>query len=290
VSGTGPEIIGAAAILWPALRQTTPLVLAGLGGIFSERVGVINIALEGMMLVGAFVGMWAGQVYGLPWGLAAALVSGALLGLLHVLLTQRLRMNHVVSGVAINILALNATTFLVRRVFHQASPAREAKLPAMLPVGWFIAAAIVLPFVVHFLLYRTALGLRLRAVGESAESARMAGIRPLPLRIAGVVTSGILAAGAGAYLSMSQVGRFGDDMVAGRGFIALAAIICGRWTPLGTALACLAFGLCDALQFSLQGVVRLPGELLRTLPYLFTIAAATLVRPVPPAGLGKDEE
>lgn len=282
--------LSAVPLLLPALRQATPLALAGLGGIMSERVGVINIALEGMMLVGAFTGMWVAQAAGPGAGFAAALVGGGLLGLLHLFLTQRLRMNHIISGVAINILALASTTYLLRRIFNQGEPPRDANVPHGIPIGWFILAAIVLPFAMHFFLYRTRLGLRIRAVGESPESARMAGISPMPVRAIGVTLSGMFAAAAGAYLSMSQVGRFSDDMVSGRGFIALAAVICGRWTPLGAALAALAFGFFDSLQYQLQGTVNVPGELLRSLPYVFTIFAAMLLRPTPPASLGKSEE
>lgn len=279
-----------AVLLLPTLRQATPLILAGLGGLFSERVGIINIALEGMMLMGAFVGLWVGQSAGLAAGFLAALASGVLLGLLHLLLTQRLRMNHIISGVAINILAISATTFLLRRLFNQADPPREARLLETIPVAWFLLVALALPFLAHFVFYRTAFGLRLRAVGESPESARMAGLHPPGLRMAGVALSGLFAAMAGAYLAMAQVGRFTDDMVSGRGFIALAAVICGRWTPIGAALAALAFGFFDALQLHLQGTVKLPGEFLRSLPYLFTILAALLLRPTPPAALGREEE
>lgn len=277
------------SLLLLTLRQTTPLILAATGGILSERVGVINIALEGMMLTSAFAGMWAGQALGPGPGLLVALLSGGLLGLLHVFLTQRLHMNHVVSGAAINILAINATTFLLRRLFNQAEPPREALLPQALPVDGFILAGLLLPFVLHFVLYRTAFGLRLRAVGESPESARMAGISPIRMRLAGVVLSGVLAGLAGGYLSMAQVGRFSDDMVSGRGFIALAAVICGRWTPFGAALTALAFGFFDALQIHLQGTVKLPLEVLHSLPYLLTILAAMLVRPIPPAALGRED-
>jgi ABC-type uncharacterized transport system permease subunit len=290
MSGETTGLLAAIPLLLPTLRQATPLVLAGLGGIFSERVGVINIALEGMMLTGAFVGMWVGQVHGAFVGLLAALVSGAVLGLLHYVLTQRFKMNHVISGVAINILAVNATTFLLRRIFNQAEPRREARLEHTLHPSLFIIAAIVLPIVVHFVLNKTAFGLRLRAVGESPLSARMAGISTVKMRLTGVLLSGVMAAMAGAYLAVAQVGRFSDDMISGRGFIALAAVICGRWSPLGTALAALAFGFFDALQIKLQGTVKLPTELLQSLPYLGTILAAMLLKPTPPASLGKDEE
>ncbi len=284
------EYLGSIPLLLPALRQATPLVLAAMGGVISERAGVINIALEGMMVVGAFVGVWAAQGGGLIVGLAAALASGAVLGFLHLLFTQRLRMNHVVSGVAINILALAGCTYLLRMLFNQADPPREARVPHSIPVGWFILAAILIPFALHFLLYRTRFGLRLRAVGESPESARMSGISPSQLRFAVVVLSGILAASAGAYLALSQVGRFSDKMVSGRGFIALAAVIVGRWNPLGAAAAALVFGFFDSLQFQLQGNVEVPGELLRSIPYVFTILVAMMLRPRPPAALGREED
>jgi general nucleoside transport system permease protein len=284
--------------VWPAiiplivatLRQATPLLLAALGGICSERAGVINIALEGMMLTGAFVAVCAGQAVGLAGGLAAALLSGIAVGFIHYLFTQRLRVNHIVSGVAINLLAIHGTTYLYRRLYSQASPPRSSSLAHTLDPVLFTAAALFLTFAAWFVLYRTQLGLRIRAVGESPLSARMAGLRPDRLRLAGVLTSGVLAAAAGSYLSMAQLGRFSSDMVSGRGYVALAAVICGRWRPAGTLVAAVAFGLFDALQVSLQSVVRLPDELLLSLPYLLTILAAALLRPVPPAALGRDEE
>src|SRR2546423_11029645 len=180
-------------------------------------------------------------------------------------------MDQFISGGAGSIRAMPRTTSLLRRMFSQADPPREASVPTVIPPFWFILAALLLPFALHFLLNKTRFGLRLRALGESPESVRMAGISPTPLRVAGVMLSGILAAAGGAYLALSQVGRFSDDMVSGRGFIALAAVICGRWTPLGTALAALVFGVFDSLQFHLQGTGSRPPELLRSLPYVFTI-------------------
>jgi simple sugar transport system permease protein len=284
---------GGGVVLLPffvsALRQATPLVLAGLGGILSERVGVVNIALEGIMLIGAFVGICAGQAAGLWAGLGAALVSGLLIGLLHLMLVSRFRLNHVISGVAINILALQGTTYLLHVLYDHAEPVRTPVVTQTLPIGLFIGAAILLPFVFHFLLYRTAVGLRLRAVGESPESARMAGIDPARLRLLGVTLSGLLAALAGAYLSLSQNNRFSENMVSGRGFIALAAVICGRWTPLGMSGTALAFGFFDSLQYGLQGTVNVPTDFLQALPYVCTILAAMLLRPVPPAALGREE-
>ncbi len=278
---------GSAGLLLAGLALAAPLVLAALGGIMSERGGVVNIALEGMMLTGAFTGMWVGQVYGNAAGIGAALVSGLMLGILHYVLTQKLRLNHIISGVAINLLAVNATTYLVRAVFNVEG--REAKIASAIPVGAFVGLSALLVGVLHFVLYRTTFGLRLRCSGESAETARMAGVNPFRYRLYGLMLSGILAASAGAYLSMSQTTRFSDNMVNGRGFIALAAVVCGRWTPVGAALAALAFGFFDALQIQLQGRVQMPTEFLQMLPYLFTILAAMLLRSTPPAALGREE-
>ncbi|MGC8667241.1 MAG: ABC transporter permease [Chthonomonadales bacterium] len=268
------------------LRQSTPLILAAQGGILSERVGVINIALEGMMTMGAFTGMWAAQSWGSWAGLAAALVAGGSMGVLHFVLTQRFRMDHVISGVALNILAASATTYLMRCLFS----VREANVSHPISVGWFMLAAFVLPPALHLFMTRSRTGLRMRAVGESPEGARMAGINTYRMRVIGVTFSGIVAGGAGAYLSMAQVGRFSDGMVSGRGFIALAAVICGRWRPVEAAATALVFGAFDSLQYQLQGNVQLPGELLRSLPYIVTILVAMLIRTMPPAALGRSEQ
>jgi ABC-type uncharacterized transport system permease subunit len=275
------------ALLLAALALSVPLVLAALGGIFSERSGVVNIGLEGMMLTGAFVGMWVGQVHGVGAGIAAALASGLALGLLHYALTQRFGMNHIISGVAINLLAVNGTSYFLRVVFN--AEGRSANVEKAIPVGAFILLAVALVAAVQWTLNRTVFGLRLRAAGESAESSRMAGVSPLRYRLLGVLLSGALAALAGAYLSMSQTTRFSDNMVNGRGYIALAAVVCGRWRPVGAALAALAFGFFDALQIQLQGRIQIPTEFLQMMPYVFTILSALLLRPVPPADLGREE-
>ncbi|NLH98812.1 MAG: ABC transporter permease [Chthonomonadales bacterium] len=277
---------GFAILAAMSVRQACPLIIAALGGVMSERAGVVNIALEGIMLSGAFVGVWAGQAWGPAVGIMAALMIGAATGGAHLAFTQVLRMNHVVSGVAINLLALHASTFLLRAFFNQADPPRQAKLAETVSMGWFIAFAFMAPFALHLLLYHTAFGLRLRAVGESAARTRLAGVSAVGLRASAVVVSGMLAACAGAYLSMALVGRFTDDMVSGRGFIALAAVICGRWTPVGAMLTCCVFGFFDALQLQLQGTVAIPSEFLRVIPYVLTIVVALVIRSSPPADLG----
>lgn len=282
------------AFLSATLYSATPLTLAALGGVLSERAGVVNIALEGLILSGAFVGVWAGTVSA-PFGLAAALATGALLGLLHAFLTQRTRMDHVVSGLGINLLAAGTTRFLYLRLYP--SGVQIAGLPPQL----FLTLALILPFLVWLLLARTRFGLRLRAVGENPESARMAGIAPGPSRYAAVTLSGVLGALAGAYLSMAESHNFSSNMSAGKGYIALAAVIFGKWNPLGAAGGALFFGFFYALQTQLQisnihlnllGVEWSSPFLLDTLPYVMTLAALVSVigRAAPPAALGKDEE
>jgi ABC-type uncharacterized transport system permease subunit len=292
-----------------ALRLSTPLALAAMGGVLSERSGVVNIGLEGKMLLGAFVGWAAAVVLGNGWlGVLCGVAVGALLGGLHALLTQRFRADHVVSGMAVNLLAAGLTVFLLRRFFERppgASGVPEWHLGWLEPVpvlggllthqSPFVIIMLLLPLVLHGLLYHTMWGLRVRAAGESARKSRLAGINVLTTRYTCVILSGCLAALAGTYLSLSQLNVFTEGMSAGKGFIALAAVIFGRWTPLGAAAAALGFGFLDALQQRLQGEtlfgVRVPSELLLALPYLLTIVAlAGLVgRSIPPQDLGKEE-
>jgi simple sugar transport system permease protein len=281
------------AFVSATLYSATPLILAALGGVLSERAGVVNIALEGLMLAGAFVAVWAGASSGIV-GLLAALLVGGLLGLLHALLTQRTRMDHVVSGLGINLLAAGVTRYLTLRCFPDGI--RVNGLPGPL----FLTLALTLPFLVALLLWRTRFGLRLRAVGENPESARMAGIAPGPSRYTAVALSGVLAALAGAYLSLAESHTFTSNMSAGKGYIALAAVIFGKWNPLGAAGGALFFGFFYALQTQLQisgihasflGIEWTSPFLLDTLPYLMTLAALLSVvgRAVPPAALGQQD-
>lgn len=293
-----------------ALRLATPLALAAMGGILSERSGVVNIGLEGQMLMGAFVGWAAAVALGNGWlGVLCGMSAGALLGFLHALLTQRFRADHVVSGMAVNLFSAGLTVFLLRRFFEKppgASGVPEWGLQWLQPVPLlggllsqqspFVMLMLVLPFALHGLLYHTMWGLRVRAAGESARKSRLAGIQVVTTRYHCVMWSGALAALAGTYLSLSQLNVFTEGMSAGKGFIALAAVIFGRWTPLGATAAALGFGFLDALQQRLQGETlfgtRVPSEVLLSLPYLLTIIAlAGLVgRSIPPEDLGKQEE
>jgi simple sugar transport system permease protein len=283
------------ALFWATLYSATPLVLAAMGGVFSERSGVVNIALEGLVLTGAFVGVWAGQGSALV-GLAAAIAAGALMGLLHAYLTQNMRMNHVVSGLGINLLAAGTTRYLALRLF----PSEGVRIAGLSPQLFLILAAIM-PFITAFLLQRTRFGLRLRASGENSESVRMAGLSPVPSRYAGVVLSGVLAALAGAELSMADAHTFSSNMSAGKGYIALAAVIFGKWSPLGAALGALFFGFFYAVQTQMQisgvhlnalGIEWNSPFVLDCVPYLMTIAALVTVvgRSTPPAALGEEEQ
>ncbi|MGQ9488483.1 MAG: ABC transporter permease [Armatimonadota bacterium] len=292
-----------------ALRLATPLALAAMGGILSERSGVVNIGLEGQMLMGAFVGWAAAVALGNGWlGVLGGMTAGALLGLLHALLTQRFRADHVVSGMAVNLFSAGVTVFLLRRFFERPPSAPgvpEWSLQWLQPVpvlggllagqSPFVVLMLALPFVLHGLLYHTVWGLQIRASGESTRKSRLAGIPVVAIRYQCVVFSGALAALAGTYLSLSQLRVFTEGMSAGKGFIALAAVIFGRWTPLGATAAALGFGFLDALQQRLQGEtlfgIRPPSEVLLSLPYLLTIVALAGIvgRSVPPEDLGKQE-
>ena len=288
------------------LRLATPLVLAALGGVLSERSGVVNIALEGMMLVGAFFGMLGSMLTGNPWvGVLLGMTAGGLLGLTHALLTQKMRLNHIVSGVALNILALGLTTYILRYVMKSVggSPSvngmPEWRIPLVGPIlsnqNALFYLAIMLIVGLNFVLFATPLGLRIRSAGENPEAAQSVGIKVTMVRYAAVTCSGILGGLAGVYLSLGQLSMFTEGMSGGRGFIALAAVIFGRGTPYGAAGAALFFGFFDALQMRLQGQaiggIVIPSEFMLMLPYLLTIIALAgfAGKSRAPAALGQSE-
>lgn len=285
-------------------RLATPLILAALGGVLSERSGVVNIALEGMMLCGAFFGMLGSYWTGNPWiGVTLAMAAGGLLGLIHAALTQRTKLNHIVSGVALNILPLGLTTYLLRRIFMHAggSPPVNGLPNWGLGLGPVLGnqnplfyAAVLIVIGLGLMLFRTPIGLRLRAAGENPEAARSAGIRVGVVRYLAVTASGVLGGLAGAYLSLGQLNMFAEGMSGGRGFIALAAVIFGKWNPYGAAGAALFFGFFDALQMRLQGQaiagITIPSEFMLMLPYALTIIALAgfVGKAVAPAALGRE--
>ena len=297
-----------AELFGTAIRQATPLILAALGGLLSERVGVVNIGLEGKILMGAFAAALGALLSGSLWvGLAAAVLVGLALALIHAVATQELCTDHIVSGVAINLLALGLSTYLFRQIIVPREEAGESSvvptfgsvslgglenLPLLKDQSWLTLFALVLPFVLLALLTRTRWGLRVYAVGNDSQKARMMGVPVKRVRYLGVLLSGALAGLAGAFLVLAATGQFRENMSAGRGFIALAALIFGRWHPLGAAGAALGFGFFEALQMRLQGQpvfgVQLPTDLLLMLPYLLTVIAlmGLLGRMKPPSDLG----
>jgi simple sugar transport system permease protein len=286
-------------LLAAAIRIGTPLAFAALGGILSERAGVFAVGLEGMMLTGAFAGVVLAYMSGSVWlGLAASAAGGAGLGLAVAVVAVRFRADQMVTGLAANILALGLTSFLLRGAVGGAGEAAIIRVPVLAPlpiplladvpvVGRVLFAqppltygALALVAAVTVWLFRTQPGLTLRAAGESPRAAFAVGADPTRVRAAAVLACGALAGLGGAVLSLQQVGTFTDAMTNGRGYIALAAIIVGRWMPLATMGGCLLFGLADALQLRVQAL-RLPvsSYVVQMLPY--AVALAVL------AGLGR---
>ncbi len=293
------------ALVAAALRYATPLLFAALGGIISERSGVVNIGLEGMMLMGCLFGIWGADVLG-SWalGLLVAAVAGGLLALVHAVFSVHLRANQVVSGTGINFLALGITGYFFTAHYgpngtpSNISQVPNVRLPLIQHVGFFGAAigdanlmtwvAAVLVPVLTIFLFRTRWGLRLRAVGEKPRAADTVGLPVFGIRYAAVVASGMLAALGGAYLSVAFLGSFSQDMTEGRGFIALAAVIFGRWRPLGAAVATIVFGFSSALADRLPQFSQTLGTLFQALPYVLTLIAVAGVvgRSRPPAASG----
>ncbi|MDA0747528.1 MAG: ABC transporter permease [bacterium] len=292
----------AAWVLLPlTLSKMAPLLLAGLGGLASERTGVINIALEGMMLAGAFCAAAGGIATGSAWvGLVCGALGGGLLAGVHALACIRLRMDQIVSGTAVNLLALGGTGFFLFRFFgvHGSSPPAP-KLPMLdlfleggLRQPVTVPLALGMAVLAWFVLYRTPYGLWVRATGESPETARASGIRVQRVQAVGVLISGLLAGLGGAHLALGDLSQFVERMVAGRGFIALAALIFGKWHPLGVLGACLFFGFAEAVADGLQGwTAQVPSQVFLGLPFVLTmvVLAGFVGRSRAPGGLGRVE-
>jgi simple sugar transport system permease protein len=296
------------ALLAATLRYATPLTFGALGGLFSERSGVINIALEGMMLIGAFFGAWGADITN-SWvgGIVFALASGALFGLVHVVFAVNLNADQIVSGTAINLLAVGLTGYLFVDIYgNNGTPDDLPGVPDVhLPIKsvpllgdvfgqlnllvWVALALVVVTWVVVF---RTAPGLRLRAAGENPLAAETAGLSVVRVRYLAVMTSGALAALGGAFLSIGFVHSFSPNMTAGRGFIALAALIFGRWRPGYAFAGALLFGFGSALAQRLPTFSQSGAVLFQALPYVLTLIAVTglVGRSIPPAALGRPLE
>ena len=288
------------------LRFATPLTFAAIGGMFSERSGVVNIGLEGMMLMGAFFAAWGADRTG-SWslGLLIGMASGGALALIHALFSIHIRADQIVSGTAINFLALGITGYLYIDYYgNEGTPSDLPEIPDVrlnaLDDVYFIGdifsqlnlmiwLSFALLFVSWLLMFKTPLGLRIRSVGEHPRAADTVGISVYGIRYAAVILSGLLAALGGAYLSVGFVGSFNENMTNGRGFIALAALIFGMWRPFGAFAAALLFGFSTALAQRLPEYSESAATLFETLPYVLTLIAVAGVigRSIPPAAIGR---
>jgi simple sugar transport system permease protein len=299
-------VVSWSALTAATLRAATPLTFAALGGIFSERSGVVNIGLEGMMLMGAFFGiLGADKTNSWVLGLLIAMAAGGSLALVHAFFAIHLRADQIVGGTAVNFLALGITGYLFVDVYGtEGTPSEIPSIPdvelgflqdvyfvgdvfgALNLMVWLSFALLILTGI---LLFKTPLGLRIRSVGEHPRAAETVGISVYGVRYFAVTLSGVLAALGGAYLSIGFVHSFSENMTAGRGFIALAAVIFGAWRPLGAFAAALLFGFSSALAQRLPEYSESAATLFQTLPYVLTLIAVAGVigRSIPPAAVGR---
>jgi general nucleoside transport system permease protein len=292
-------------LLASTIRNSTPLIFAALGGMFSERSGVVNIGLEGLMLISAFAGVVGASLSGSALvGLGFALAAGLIFALIHALMSITFEADQIISGTAINLLALGGTGFLMVQIFGSGGTSprvpgfKEVAIPLLSDIpligpGLFNQSLLVylmylLIPITWFVVFRTPFGLRLRATGEVPEAVDTAGVSVSRMRYYGVALSGLLAACGGVYLSMGILSAFTEGMTNGRGFIALAALIFGRWNPIGAAGAALLFGFALAVTYQVPQEV-IPLEFIQMLPYILTIVALAAFggRAIAPAAIGK---
>lgn len=298
------------ALLSASIRLSVPILFAALGGMYSERAGVVNIGLEGIMLVGAFAGVVGSYYTGSYWiGALVAVLSGILISAIFALATVKIKINQIVSGVAINLLAIGLTSFFYRALFGITTVPITVKAfePVNIPILsnipiigeiFFRQTALVyisflLVPVSYYIFYKTSVGLSIRTVGEHPMAADTVGIPVNKVRTICVLVSGALAGLGGCFLSLGQFNMFVDNMVSGRGFIAVAAVIFGKWSPKGVLLASLIFGVADALQIRIQmSGLGIPYQFLLMFPYLLTVVAVTGIvgRTTSPKALGKPYE
>jgi ABC-type uncharacterized transport system permease subunit len=298
--GNLDQVVVWGALLSATLVWATPLTFAAIGGMFCERSGVVNIGLEGMMLAGAFFAALGADKFG-NWemGVVTAAIAGGAFAAVHAVMAINLRADQVVSGTAINFLALGVTGYFFIDLYGEnGTPGDLPRIPDV-NVGFLgsvfghlnvmIWVSFLLLIVAHVTLFRTPIGLRIRSVGEHPRAADTVGISVYGTRYAAVILSGMLAALGGAYLSIGYLGSFSENMTAGRGFIALAAVIFGNWRPFGAFAAALLFGGSTALSFRLQQPWPAPSVLFQALPYVLTLIAVAGVigRATPPASAGR---
>jgi len=271
-------------LIFSTIRLATPLIFAALGGLFSERAGVINIALEGLMLAGAFAAAVVTYETSNPYlGFVAGLIAGAIIALVFAIAVIKFEADQVVTGFAISMLMFGLPAVISSRLYDASGATQQIDkaflLPDLLPgrLPWTAVLAFALVPISWYVLYKTPFGLRLRAVGENPAAADSAGVNVYKLRYTAVIISGILAAAGGAYLSIGQGSFFTKGMSAGRGYIALAALILAKWKPIPVLLACLFFGFTESLAIQLQGVVKMPSgedipvQFIQIIPYVLTI-------------------
>jgi len=287
--------------LLQTVRIAIPYLFAASGGVVAERAGVVSLTLEGFMLSGAFCATLGSHYSGSAWvGVLCGVAGGVVMGLLHAIASIRFKADQIVVGIAINLLVVGLTRFFLHLAFDSSSNSPRVAgfggenagsgVMALVsnPLVW---VGLVLVPVMGWLMYRTPLGLRIRAVGEHPVAAESVGV-PVPrVRYLAVTLSGVLAALGGVYLALDQH-QFTDQMTAGRGYVALAAVIFGRWDPVRAGIACLFFAAAETLQIQLQSLQAIPSQFVSMIPYLLTIVAlAGLVgRSVPPAALGRAED
>ena len=271
-----------------AMILSAPLILASMGGLTSERSGVMNIALEGKMLASACVTFIVSVATGNAFfGILAGIGASIVLSLLHAVLTQAYRVDHIVSGMAINALSIGGTKFLAEKY-----GATKSGGFMTIAVWYYVVIGVMIVASLALFLARFRGGLRLFAVGNDPEKCRQNGVEPVPIRFRALVTTGVCC-GLGGALIVTNAGQFNDGMTAGKGFIALAALILGGWRPLPTLVACLAFGFIEALQLLFQGGsamgAHVPSEVYTAFPYVATLVALTLMRSSSnvPKGLGQ---
>ncbi len=271
------------------LEISAPIAFAALGAVFSERGGVVNIALEGIMIVTSFTIVWASLAFHSVWmGLFFAIIAGCLVALIHAVVTITFKVDQIVSGVAINIFAFGVARFLSQKVFGQETqtPTNPYLFPQFLGINSFAFILIPVAIVAWFVLYRTVFGLRLRTVGENPEAGDTLGLNVFGLRYAGVIISGAMCGLSAATLFPSQ---WISGMTAGRGYIALAAMIFGRWDPVGAVLASLLFGYADTFRIMFETKIPIPSQFVQMFPYILAVIvlAGMVGRARAPAADGK---
>ena len=264
--------------LFRGLEMSAPIAFCALGAVFCEKSRVVNIALEGFLSVTAFTVVWGSIAYQSVWaGLLFAVVSGVLISLLHAVATVTFRVNQIVSGVALNTLAVGVGRFLSQKVFEQEtqSAANSYLFPTLLHINSFAFTLIPIVVICWFVLYKTVFGLRLRTVGENPEAADTLGINVSGLRYVGVIMSGVMCGLAAMVLYPS---KWVNGMTGGRGYIALAALIFGRWHPVYAVLAALLFGYADTFRYMFEAKIPIPSQFVQMLPYVLTVLVLVAVR------------